>query len=199
LRSVQWDSFHPNFFVVAPPGLLQAYPTTWICSFHLAARDKDFARTLVRRFPNVTVIDVEALMSQVRRIMDRVSLAVQYVFLFTLGAGLVVLYAAVQATQHERLHEGAVLRTLGAGRRQLLLGLVGEFVTLGLLAGLLGAVGASVVGHFLAERVLDLPLTIHPMWWLAGMAGGGIGVGLAGIVGARQVLRQSPLQSLRRI
>lgn len=199
LRSVQWDSFHPNFFVVTPPGLLQGYPTTWICSFHLAARDKDFISTLVHHFPNVTVIDVEALMNQVRRIMDRVSLAVQYVFLFTLGAGLVVLYAAVQATQHERLHEGAVLRTLGAGRRQLLLGLVGEFVTLGLLAGLLGAVGASVVGYFLAEHVLDLPLAIHPLWWLAGMLGGGIGVGLAGIVGARHVLRQSPLQTLRRI
>jgi putative ABC transport system permease protein len=177
LRSVAWDTFRPNFFVLSPPGLLDSYPATWISSFYLPGTNKDFLSELVREFPNVTVIDVEAVMSQVRTIMDRVALAVEYVFVFTLLAGLVVLYAAI--------------------RRQLLLGIIGEFLSLGLLAGLLGALGATTAGYFIAEHVLDLSFQIRPYWWLLGTLGGGLGIGLAGLLGTRSVLRQPPMQTLR--
>ncbi len=198
LRTVNWESFRPNFFVIAPPGMLDDFPATWISSFRLAANDKDLLTDLVARFPNVTIIDVEAVMAQVRDIMDQVASAVEYVFGFTLLAGLVVLYAAIQATQDERLREGAILRTLGASRRRLVVGVASEFVIIGLLAGLLAAFGATLAAYMVATQLLDLPFTLRPLWWLAGMLGGGLGVGLAGIIGTRQVLRQPPLQTLRK-
>jgi len=101
LRSVEWDSFRANFFVIAPPGLLEDYPATFITSFHLPAEKRAWLAELVREFPNVTLIDVDALMTKVRSIMDRVNLSIQYVFLFTLLAGLTVLYSAISTGQAE--------------------------------------------------------------------------------------------------
>jgi len=197
LRTVEWDSFRVNFFVLFPPGVLDGMPATWITSFHLAENDRALLGDLVQRFPSVTIIDVEAVMTQVRSIIERVSLAVEYVFLFTLLAGLVVLYAAIQSTQDERLYEGAVLRTLGARRRVLLQGLAAEFLTLGLLAGLLAALAASAVGYVLAAHVFHLAYHFNPWLWLAGALGGTLGVGIAGVAGTRAVLRQPPLRVLR--
>jgi putative ABC transport system permease protein len=197
LRKVEWDSFRANFFVVAPPGLLDGYPATWITSFHLESANRDLLATLVRSFPNITLIDVDALMTKVRDIMDRVNLSVQYVFLFTLLAGLTVLYSAIQSTQDERLYESALLRTLGASRAHVLKGLAAEFVMLGLLAGVLAAFAASLAGFILARQVFHLAYTFNPWLWLVGLAGGALGVGLFGILGARFVLNRPPLQSLR--
>ncbi|MDP1683446.1 MAG: ABC transporter permease, partial [Burkholderiales bacterium] len=118
LRKVDWDSMRVNFFVISPPALLQAQPATYITSFHLPTGREAVLNDLVRQFPNFTVIDVAAIMSDVRAIMERVSEAVTFVFLFTLLAGLVVLYAAVMATRDERLYEAAVMRTLGARTKQ---------------------------------------------------------------------------------
>jgi putative ABC transport system permease protein len=199
LRKVEWDSFRANFFVVAPPGLLESYPATWITSFHLPAGNRDLLARLVRAFPNITLIDVDALMTKVRAIMDRVNLSVQYVFLFTLFAGLTVLYSAIQSTQDERLYESALLRTLGASRAHILKGLAAEFVVLGLLAGVLAALAASLAGFVLARQVFHLAYTFNPWLWLAGLAGGAIGVGVFGILGARFVLNRPPLQSLREL
>ena len=111
---------------------------------------------IVRRFPSVSVIDIGAILDQVRRAMDRAALAVQYVFLFTLAAGITVLLAAIQATRDERLFESAVLRTLGARRGIVLQGVAAEFTALGLLAGTLAAGGASAIGYLIATRVFEL-------------------------------------------
>ena len=110
LRKVAWDSFHVNFFVIASPGSLDAFPASYITSFYLPAGREAFLGRLVRRFPNVTVIDVAAIMAQVRQVIERVTLALEYVFGFTVLAGLMVLYAAIQSSLDERLLEGAVLR-----------------------------------------------------------------------------------------
>jgi len=126
-----------------------------------------------------------------------VVLAVEYVFLFTLLAGLVVLYAAIQATQDERLFESAILRTLGARKGVILKSLLAEFATLGLLAGLLAALGATVLGYVLAERVFGFDYSPDVMLWLLGGGAGLLGVGAAGLLGARSVLKQPPMQSLR--
>jgi len=197
LRSVEWDSFRANFFVVAPPGVLERFPASYITSFYLPADRAGGLDKLVKRFPNLTVIDVSAVMDQVRGIIERVSLAVQYVFLFTLAAGLTVLYAAIQSTLDERLHENAVLRALGAKKRRLWWGLAAEFATLGALAGFLAAVLASGLGFALARWVLELDYLGNPWLWLLGLLGGGLGVGLAGTWGARQVVRSPPLVVLR--
>ena len=197
LRSVEWDSFRANFFVVFPPGVLDAYPATWITSFHLPAGQKPLLADLVRGYPSVTVLDVEALMSKVREIMDRVIIAVEYVFLFTLAAGLVVLYAAIQATQDERRFESAILRTLGAQRAVVRDSLLAEFATLGLLAGVLASAAASLLGYVLSTYVFEFPYQWNGWIWLLGGGAGVIGVGLAGWIGARSALNQPPWRSLR--
>ena len=199
LRKVEWDSFRANFFVLAPPGLLNDFPATWITSFYLPAERKRVAGELVRAFPSVTVIDLETIMTRVRGIMDRVNTSVEVVFLFTLLAGLMVLYAAIQATQDERLHETAILRTLGASRARLMGGLLAEFGLLGLLAGLLAAFAASAAGLMLARQVFHLDYTVNPLLWLIGPVVGAAGIGLFGFLGTRRVLNVPPLATLREL
>jgi putative ABC transport system permease protein len=132
-------------------------------------------------------------------IIERVTLAVQYVFLFTLAAGLTVMYAAIQSTLDERLQENAIYRALGARRRRLWYNLVMEFAILGGLAGLLAAMLATVLGYVLATRVLELDYVINPWLWLAGLVLGALGIGVAGILGTRQVVNSPPLQVLREL
>jgi hypothetical protein len=138
LRKLDWDSMRVNFFVIAPPRALENYPASYITSFHLPAEAAMVIPELVRRFPNITVIDVAALVRQLHATIDQVARAVQLVFGFAVLAGLAVLYAALQASADERRHELAVLRALGARSRQLAAALLAEFAALGALAGLLG-------------------------------------------------------------
>ena len=152
LRKVDWDSFKPNFFVIASPKLLRGYPASWITSFHLPAGREDVVSGLVREFPNVSVIDLSALMAQFQRITDQVSRAVEFVFLFAIAAGLVVLFAAIASTQDERIFEGAILRTLGASRRQLAILQLAEFLAIGLLSGAVAAAGSVALAMVLADR-----------------------------------------------
>lgn len=197
LRKVAWDSMQVNFFVVAPPALLQKQAANYITSFHLPHGQEALLNRMLREFPNFTVIDVAAIIHDVRLIMERVSDAVTFVFLFTLLAGLVVLYAAVLATRKERLYEAAVMRTLGARSRQLAAAQWIEFATLGILSGILAASGASVSTWVLAERVLHLPFTFNAWVWVVGVAGGAAGISAAGLMATRSVLRVPPLGVLR--
>jgi putative ABC transport system permease protein len=197
VRKVRWDSFRPNFFLVFAPGVLDTTTGTLMTSVHLDAAQRPMLAELVRRFPSVTVFDVETLLGQVREIMDRAALAVEYVSAFTLLAGLVVLMAAIQATRDERRYESAVLRTLGASRRTVLLGVAAEFTTLGLLAGLLAASAASVVGWLLATRLFGLGYAFDPWLWLAGLGAGALIVGIAGTLATRRVVTTPPATTLK--
>ncbi|MDA1108044.1 MAG: FtsX-like permease family protein [Proteobacteria bacterium] len=199
LRKVEWDSFRVNFFVIAAPGTLEQYPASYITSFYLPDDRQPLLSALVKSFPNLTIIDVAAIMTQVRGIIERVTLAVEYIFIFTLAAGVMVLYAAIQSAQHERLHDGAMLRTLGASRWQLLSGVAAEFVVLGFLAGLVAAFAASATGYVLAERLFHLPYHFNPWLWLIGPGLGAVGVGVAGLLGSVPVLRHPPLHTLREV
>ncbi len=199
VRSVDWDSFRVNFFVVTPPGLLDDYPATYITSFHLPEDRRGMLIELVRRFPSITVIDVDALLAKVREIMERADQGMRYVFLFTLLAGFTVLMAAIQSTLDERRHESAILRTLGADRSAVRRGLLAEFLTLGALAGGLAAFAATLLSAWLAAQVFHFPYHGNPLVWLIGVAGGSLGIGLAGLVGTRMVLRHPPMESLRRL
>ena len=196
-RHVEWDNFRVNFFVIASDGNIDQYPSTYITSFYLPSAQYEVLNELLKEFPNVTVIDVAAVLEQVRRIIDRVTQTIEYVFIFTLLAGLMVLYAAIHATLDERMREAAILRTLGATRIQVLMGLIVEFVFLGLLAGLVAALAANGVGSVLADKVFNLDYGFSPTLWLFGLLVGGVVIGLAGVFGTRQVLRQPPLQILR--
>jgi putative ABC transport system permease protein len=197
LREVRWDTFKPNFFVVFSPGVLENVTGTLITSVHIEPEQRPALVELVRKFPEVTIIDIEALLAQVRDVMDKASLAVQYVFLFTLAAGLMVLLAAVQSTREERRYESAMLRTLGATRGVVFQGVAAEFLVLGALAGLLASAGATGVGWVLARRVFDLPYSPDPWVWVVGIVGGALLVGVAGLLAARSVVTHPPMQALR--
>lgn len=197
IRKIKWDSFQPNFFLVFAPGLLDDVAGTWMTSAYFAGGDGRIVTELVRRFPSVSVFDLGELLNQVRSVIDQAVFAVQSVFAFTLFAGLVVLLAAVQSTRDERRYESAMLRTLGASRKVVTLGIVAEFVVLGALAGLLAASGASLAGWALAEQVLNVSYVADPRVWLIGTLGGGVLVAISGWLATRGVLRQPPATTLR--
>ena len=197
IRKIRWDSFRPNFFLVFPPGLLDGAAGTYMTSVFLTPAQRPALVDLVRRFPTISVFDVDAILKQIRDIMDRASLAVQYVFLFTLAAGVVVLLAAVQSTRDERRYESAILRTLGASRGTVLQGVAAEFSALGFLSGTLGAFGATVVGWALARWLFSLQYTLDPWLWAVGLVCGTILVGLSGTVATRRVVNTPPVHTLR--
>ncbi len=196
-REVQWDSFQPNFFLVFPPGLLDQAAGTYMTSVYLDAEQRRSLVDLVRRFPSVSIFDLDALLRQVRDVMDKASLAVQYVFLFTLLAGVTVLLAAIQATRDERRYESAMLRTLGATRRTVLQGVAAEFFVLGVLSGVLGALGATVAGYFLATRLFNLEYSLDLWVWSVGLALGVLVVGVSGTLATRSVVNHPPVATLR--
>lgn len=197
VRKVKWDTFQPNFFLIFAPGLLDGTQGTYMTAVHMETRNPKTIADLVRRFPSVSVFNVDDLLAQVRAISDKALAAVQSVFLFTLFAGLVVLVAAVQASREERRYESAMLRTLGAHRSTVLKGLLAEFATLGVLSGVLAATGASIAGVFVARKVLQIPYALDPMVWIYGLLGGGILVCFAGWLVTRSVVNQPPVLTLR--
>ena len=199
LRSVQWDSFRPNFFMIFPEAALAGQPVTYMTSFYLPGERRAELTAMLRQFPTLTVIDLDRLMEQVRTILGQVTLAVEFVLLFVLLAGFAVLYAALQASLEERLHEGALLRTLGGSRRQLRSGHLAEYGLLGILAGLLAALGAELIAYILYTRIFDLDYSLQWAQWLWLPLVGAVLIGLAGYWGTRSVVQQSPLVVLRRL
>ncbi|HWY94294.1 MAG TPA: FtsX-like permease family protein, partial [Steroidobacteraceae bacterium] len=197
IRKIRWDSFRPNFFLVFPPKLLDGAAGTYMTSIFLTEKQRPALVGLVREFPTISVFDVDAILKQIRSIMDRASLAVQYVFLFTLAAGIVVLLAAVQSTRDERRYESAMLRTLGASRGTVLQGVAAEFSALGFLSGTLAAFGATGIGWVLARRLFSLQYTLDPWVWVVGLICGTILVGLSGTLATRRVVNTPPIHTLR--
>ncbi|TFG84177.1 MAG: FtsX-like permease family protein [Chromatiales bacterium] len=197
LRAIEWDSFQPNFYVVLSPGLAADLPQTYLASVYVPRDRVEILSRLVRKFPGVTVLDLEVILAQVRSVIDKASTAVQYVFLFTLLAGVVVLLAAVQLTRDERRFESAILHTLGAARRKILQGVAIEFVTLGSLAGVLAAVGATLLGWGLATYAFKLEYTVSALLWPLGLAAGALIVGITGTLATRRAVNEPPVAVLR--
>ncbi|MDP4027466.1 MAG: FtsX-like permease family protein [Gallionella sp.] len=197
LRKVQWDSMRVNFFVIATPELLGDYPASYLTSFYLPPDQVRAGDQLVREFPNLLVIDTGAMIEQVRGIMEQIAQAAGVIFLFTLLSGFAVLYAALLATQDERIKEAAILRTLGADSRYLRRLHLTEFAVLGLLSGLLAAAGAVLLGWALARFVLEIPYQASVVIWPVGGLGGMLVVMLAGWLGTRRLAVLPPLVILR--
>lgn len=197
LRKLDWDSMRVNFFVITPPGVLADYPTSYITSFHLPEGRQDAVTALIRAFPNLTLIDVSAVVKQLQDTLAQVSQAVQLVFGFALLAGVAVLYGALQTTADERSRELAVLRALGAKRRNLINILLAEFFVLGLGAGLLASLGAAALATLLARQVLHLEYLPTFSLLLTGPLIGLVVVVSAGWWSTKAARRDSPLRVLQ--
>lgn len=196
-RRVNWESFRPNFFLVTPPGVLDQAPAQWITSFYLPKDQRALLRDLIHEFPNITAFDIDATMNQVRSIVDRIVRAVEFIFLFTLAAGAMVLLAAIQGTRTERMRETALLRTLGARTRTIAAGLLAEYATLGITAGLVAAAAAQLLAWILARQVFDIPYGPRPLLWLIGAGSGALLVTALGALSMRSVLNAPPALVLK--
>ena len=198
-RKVNWDSFRVNFFALFAPSALDGLPATYIAAFRAPEGDVSWLPGLVQRYPNILAIDVAEILHRIQDIIDRVARAVEFVFLFTLAGGLLVLQAAIASTQDERRFDAAVIRTLGASRSQLQGAQAAEFLLLGALSGLLGATGATAIGWALADRVFNIPFSPDPLIFAYGIGGGAVSVLVAGWLGTRDSVRASPLTVLREL
>ena len=197
IRELDWQSMKPNFFLVFPPDLLASYPATFMTSFHLAETDKSFLNRFIREYPTVTVIEMDAVIGQIRSIVSQVSAAIELVLGVILAAGCLVLIAGVQASVDDRMQESAILRALGAGRGLILGGLAIEFACMGLFAGLLATVAAEVSVYILQTQVLELGYSISPWLWPIGIFSGMFGIGGLGVFSCRKVVSSPPVAVLR--
>jgi putative ABC transport system permease protein len=197
LRKVDWGSMRANFFVIYPVSQLENVPLTYMGAFK-APEVKGFDNALVRQFPNVTNVDMTATLSQVTRVLDQVIRAVEFLFGFTLAAGLVVLFAAVTATREERAREFAIMRAVGAQGSLLRQVQRAELAGVGLLAGFLASLVAIAVGWALARFVFEFEWSLS--WWvpLGGALSGAALALAAGWWGLRDVLRRPVVETLRR-
>ena len=197
LRKVDWGSMRANFFVMYPVSVLPDVPATYMSAFKAPAT-KGFDNALVRQFPNVTNVDMSLTINQVKRVLDQVIRAVEFLFGFTLAAGLVVLFAAVTATREERAREFAIMRAVGARSSLLRQVQRAELAGVGMLAGVLASIVAIIVGWALARFVFEFAWTAS-LW--VPVAGGLLGAVLAlaaGWWGLRSVLNTPVVATLRR-
>jgi putative ABC transport system permease protein len=183
--------------MVFSPGALDGMPTTYIASLRLEKEQQPVLVKLVRAHPSISVIDLDSILQQVRGIIEKASVAVQAVFVFTLAAGIAVLFAAVQSTIDERRFESAMLRALGARKRTVFAGVMAEFAALGIAAGVLASAGASILAWIVAVRLFDLPYEFNPLLWMVGLVAGVTVVCASGLVAARGAINAPPVEVLR--
>ncbi len=197
LRKVDWGSMRANFFVIYPVSQMPDVPSTFLSAFRAPATP-GFDNALVRRFPNITQVDLGRTLAQVQRLLDQVIRVVEFLFVFTLASGLVVLFAAVSATSEERAREFAIMRAVGASARLLRQVQRAELAGVGLLAGFLASLVAAAVGWALAHYVFNFEWTVT--WWvpLAGALAGAVLALAAGWWGLRAVLQRPVVETLRR-
>jgi putative ABC transport system permease protein len=197
LRKVDWGSMRANFFVIYPVDKMKDVPATYMTAFRAPGK-KGFDNELVKRFPNITDVDMTATINQVQGVLDKVIRAVEFLFGFTLAAGVVVLFAAVTATREERAREFAVMRAVGAGSRLLRQVQRAELAGVGLLAGVLASIVASGVGWAMARYAFDFTWTASA--WVplfGGLAGAALALA-AGWWGLREVINRPVVETLRR-
>jgi putative ABC transport system permease protein len=199
LREVDWARFEPNFFVVFAPGALESAPQTFVTLTRVQgpAERGALQRRIAERLPNVTTLDLSSVQETLERLIDRVVLAIRFMALFTLGTGTLVLVGALATSRFQRMREGALLRTLGATRGQLLRIVLSEYLSLGAMAALVALVLAGVAGWALARFMFEGRFTL-PLLPLAGLGAAVVVLTVVvGLANSRDVLRRPPLEVLR--
>lgn len=199
IRSLQWDTMKPNFYMIFSPGSLDAYPTTYLTSFYLPEAQKNLLNMLVKKYPNTTVLEVDLILKQFKTILEQLTQAITYLLYFALAAGFTVLFAAVYATLDSRIQEGALMRTLGSTRGFLTKVHIIEFALLGLISGVLATILSEAIIFALYTQMLNMNYRPTIGLWLSVPLIGAASVGLAGCWGVRDVLNKAPLKVLREL
>lgn len=166
LRKVKWDSFKPNFYIIFPLHSLEQFPLTYISSFYLPEQDKLLLNQLIEQFPGITLIEVDKILKEVQYIIEKIGIAINFVFIFILLAGLLVLASSISSTLESRMYENAIIRTLGASAKTLRYNLLIEFSIVAILSALMGLVIAEVVSAILYQQIFNLSYSFHPWLWL---------------------------------
>ncbi|MTI15476.1 ABC transporter permease [Sansalvadorimonas verongulae] len=199
IRDVQWESFRPNFYMIFPKAALEDLPVSWLNSFYLQAGDKMLLNQLITQFPTLTLLDLDSVIGQVRKMLEQSIVAVEAMLGALLLAGLLVMASVIESSIDHRLQEGALIRSLGGSRRQLVVMQAGEFVLFGAVSGLIGAAGTELCSLWLNTRVFEISWA--PVWWLwlSLPLFGAVVIGFAGWLGVRRVVQQSPSNVLKGI
>jgi putative ABC transport system permease protein len=199
LREVDWARFEPNFFVVFAPRILDEAPRTFvILTRAVSAADRgNFQRRLAERFPNVSTLDLSMLQEALEKLVDRVSLAIRFMALFTLVVGTLVLMGALASSRFQRVREGALLRTLGATRGQVFRVVLAEYLSLGLLASLVAGLLAVAAGWSAARYLFDGPFSLPVLPMSALTTAIVVLTVVVGLTNSRDVVRRAPLEVLR--
>ena len=198
-RSVRWDNMQPNFFIIFSPGTIDHLGATFLSTALMEREQKILLNDLVRLFPTVVVIEIDALIEQIQTIIIQVTSAIELISVLVLLCGALVLVACVNASLDERFHENAILRTLGAGRKLILSSLFIEFASIGVVAGLIATLGAEASVYYLQEEIFEQEFSFHMWTWIAGPTLGMLIISGLGMNSTREVVRTSPLNVLRRI
>ena len=197
IRALEWESMTPNFYIILSPGALQDFPATYMTSFYLEPTEKIFLNTLLRQYPTITVIEIDALIAQVQQIVAQVSQAVELVLALVLLSGALVLIASIQASRDTRMAEHGLIRALGGTRALIGGSLTAEFLVLGSFAGIVAVFGAELVVAMLQSQVFDLQAEAHPWIWLLGPVSGALIITLVGLAGSRSLIDTPPMNVLR--
>ncbi|PCI68486.1 MAG: ABC transporter permease [Piscirickettsiaceae bacterium] len=197
IRSVQWDTMKPNFYMVLSKETLEGFPTTYITSFYLSDENQKHLNALVKQFPAMTVLEVDAMLKQIKMILTQLTAAINYLLYFALLAGFTVLFSSVYSTLDNRISEGALMRTLGAGRALLRQAQIVEFAMIGLITGLISVFMVQLLLFGLYNYVLHLPFQLNVLLCLAVPVLSVLTVVAAGLWGVKDVVKKSPMIVLR--
>lgn len=199
IRSVRWDNMQPNFYFIFSPGTLDHLGATFLSTALMEQEQKLLLNDLLRLYPTIVVIEIDALIEQIQNIIGQVTSAIELISILVLACGALVLLACVNATLDERFRENAILRTLGAGRKLILTSLLIEFASIGFLAGIIATLGAEGSLYYLQENVFEQDFNLHYWVWLAGPLVGMVVIGALGVNSTRRVVKVSPLNVLRQV
>ncbi|QOL24764.1 FtsX-like permease family protein [Thalassotalea sp. LPB0316] len=198
IREVNWNSLQPNFYMIFSPSVLADFPASYINSMYISEENKPKLQRFLTDYPTISMIDVEAIIRQLRSVISQVSLAIEFVLILVVLAGSLVLVAQVQASMEERERELAILKTLGAKSRVLNFSVLYEFIALGAVAGLMASIAMELAVYILQTRVFDMAPSWHLSYWLLGIASGAAFVGTVGFLSCTRLLKLSSVTLIRR-
>jgi putative ABC transport system permease protein len=209
IRSVDWQSMNPNFYVVFYPGALDRYAPNWVTAVRAAktvdvnrgalAKQAPFVSKMVKLYPTTVVLELGDVITRIRDVINRVTQGLELILFLVLICGALVLFAAIGVSYDERLRENAILRTLGSSRKIIIGALTVEYAMLGAIAGLIASAGAEIILYFVQQRVFEMTPQWHASLWFIGMASGVLLITALGLLRSREIITVPPLQSLRQI